>query len=179
MAGGPSATPRGDETAPRAGPGGLGAALRRAWIGYQRRLDEAMAAAGFDDRRFPDGRVLRMCADHGGRTISQIGRELGITRQGAGKVVAGLRDRRYVTVRPSPTDGREKVVTLSARAVDYLAAQRTARRAIERQLQTELGADAVAGLFRMLEALGGDDQPRMSVYLREMRQRGSRRYPED
>src|SRR5882672_11311090 len=74
---------------------GLGPALRRAWLGYQRRLDEAMAAAGFDERRFPDGRVLRMCSGPAGATTSQIGRELGITRQGAGKIVGSLRDRGY------------------------------------------------------------------------------------
>src|ERR1700728_2005300 len=64
----------------------LGPALRRAWIGYQLRLDEAMAAAGFGERRFPDGRVLRLCSNAAGSTISAVGREIGITRQGAAKV---------------------------------------------------------------------------------------------
>jgi hypothetical protein len=63
-------------------------ALRQAWVGYQRRLDEQMATAGFEDRGFPDGLVLRICSRTPGVTISQIGRELGITRQGAAKVVA-------------------------------------------------------------------------------------------
>ena len=85
----------------------LGPALRQAWVGYQRRLDEAMAAAGFDDRGFPDRRVLRMCPIRRD-DVSEIGRELGITRQGAAKVVASLRDRRYVTVTASDTSGREK-----------------------------------------------------------------------
>jgi DNA-binding MarR family transcriptional regulator len=85
----------------------LGPALRRAWVAYQRRLDEAMAAAGFEDRGFPDGRVLRMCRRDAALTISQIGRELGITRQAAGKAVGSMRDRGYVSVDPSPTSGRE------------------------------------------------------------------------
>ena len=55
-----------------------------------------MAETGFGERRFPDGRVLRVCAGEAGSTISAIGRELGITRQGASKVVAELRDRGYV-----------------------------------------------------------------------------------
>src|ERR1700722_3509056 len=84
---------------------GLGPALRRAWIGYQQRLDRAMADAGFDERRFPDGRVLRLCSEPAGSTISNIGRELGITRQGAGKVVSHLDDRGYVSVADSPTSG--------------------------------------------------------------------------
>src|SRR5204863_2676083 len=83
----------------------LGPTLRRAWLGYQRRLDTAMAAAGFDDRRFPDGRVLRMCRDRIETTTSAIGRELDITRQGAAKLVADLHERGYVSIDQSATSG--------------------------------------------------------------------------
>ncbi len=145
----------------------LGGDLRRAWVGYRRRLDAEMAAAGFADRRFPDGRVLRLCSTTSGATISQIGRELGITRQGASKIVASLRDRRYVKLTPSPTDRREKVVELTSRATDFLAAHRKATRRIERQLRAEVGAEGFDGLDRLLRALGGDEQPRMSDYLRQ------------
>ena len=150
-----------------AGPGGqlrLGAALRRAWLGYQQRLDEAMADAGFDDRRFPDGRVLRICSDPAGTTISAIGRQLGITRQGAGKIVAHLRDRGYLEVADSATSGREKTVTVTARAVDYLAAQRSAARSIESQLRTELGPEGWVSLGQLLEALEPEEL-RMRDYL--------------
>jgi DNA-binding MarR family transcriptional regulator len=155
---------------------GLGASLRRAWVGYRRRLDEELAAAGFDDRGFPDGRVLRMCADPAEMTISEIGRRLGITRQGAGKIVVGLQDRNYVTVRASATNGREKIVKLTPRANDYLSAQRKAARTIEHQLRDALGPEVFSGLHRLLEALGGDEQPRMSDYLRKMRGVGGLRY---
>jgi DNA-binding MarR family transcriptional regulator len=146
----------------------LGAALRSAWVGYQRRLDEEMAVAGFPDRRHPDGRVLRLCARTGQLTASQIGRELGITRQGAGKIVTALRDRGYVILQPSATDGRERVVTLTPRARDYLAAQRAAARRIERDLRDRLGPAAFDGLSVLLDALGGQDQPRMRDYLHDV-----------
>ena len=74
-----------DRTSERGGQGGLGPALRRAWVGYQVRVDEEMDRTGFSDRRFPDGRVLRLCSDQAGTTISGIGRELDITRQGAAR----------------------------------------------------------------------------------------------
>ena len=105
---------------------GLGPALRRAWLGYQLRLDAAMAEAGFGERRFPDGRVLRLCSGQAGSTISAIGRELGITRQGASKVVGHLRDRGYVAVADSTTSKREKSVVLTSHGTDYLRAQRAA-----------------------------------------------------
>jgi DNA-binding MarR family transcriptional regulator len=150
----------------REGKVGLGPAVRRAWLGYQRRLDVAMAAAGFEDRSFPDGRVLRMCPESAETTISQIGRQLGITRQGASKIVTSLRDRGYVSVSASATDAREKIVKVAPRAVAYLAAQRRAARTIESQLRTELGRPGFADLYRLLEALGGDEEARVSDYLR-------------
>lgn len=149
-------------------PVALGRALRRAWVGYQRRLDAEMAAAGFPDRRHPDGRVMRLCARSEHVTASQIGRELGITRQGAGKIVAALRERGFVTLTASPDDRREKVLALTSRARDYLAAQRTAARRIEQELHQELGADAFESLAALLDALGGQDQPRMRDYLRSV-----------
>jgi DNA-binding MarR family transcriptional regulator len=136
----------------------LGDALHRAWAGYRRRVDEELAAAGFRDRSSPDGRVLRLCCGATPVTISEIGRELGITRQGASKIVAGLRDRGYVTLSPSPTDGREKIVTLTAHARSYLGARHAAAERIEARLRRELGDQAFDGLHGLLEALGGQSR---------------------
>jgi DNA-binding MarR family transcriptional regulator len=148
---------------------GLGGSLRRAWVGYHRRLDEELAAAGFGDRGFPDGRIMRICSDSAETTISHIGRELGITRQGASKAVASLRDRGYVTLSASAKDGREKIVTLSPRAIDYLAARRSAARGIERQLRADIGAEGFESLYLLLTALGSDQQTRLGDYLRQPR----------
>lgn len=155
---------------------GLGPALRRAWLGYRRRLDEELADSGFADHGFPDGRVLRLCSDPSGRTIAQLGRELGVTRQGAGKIVASLRDRRYVTITASATNGREKAVKTTKRGSDFLTAQRRAARAIERQLRAELGSEPFASLDRLLESLGGGQEMPMSDYLRRRTHPGFRRY---
>jgi DNA-binding MarR family transcriptional regulator len=144
----------------------LGRSLRQAWVGYHRRLDQERAAAGFGDRGFPNGRVLRICAQAGATTIAQIGRELEITRQGAAKLVASLRGRGYVTVEPSATSGREKTVRLTPRAVEYLDAHRKAARRIELQVLTEVGPESFDSLGRLLQALGGEEQPRMLDYLR-------------
>lgn len=156
-----------DDTVDRpAGRGALGPALRRAWVGYRRRLDAELAAAGFGDQRLPDGRVLRICARSVEVTSAQIGRELGITRQGASKIVASLRARGYVALSDSPRDGREKIVTLTPRASAFIAAQRAAVQRIEGQLRSQLGADVFEGAYQLLEALGGTEQPRMSDYLK-------------
>jgi DNA-binding MarR family transcriptional regulator len=158
---------------------GLGGSLRRAWVGYRRRLDEELVAAGFGDRGFPDGRIMRICSDSAEPTISDIGRDLGITRQGASKAVASLCDRGYVTLRASATDGREKIVTLSPRAIDYLAARRRAARGIERELRAEIGAEGFESLYLLLNALGSDEPPRLGDYLREPRNVAGFGRPED
>jgi DNA-binding MarR family transcriptional regulator len=145
---------------------GLGAALRRAWLGYQLRMDRAMSEAGFGERRFPDGRALRVCSGEAGSTISGIGRELGITRQGAGKVVAHLRDRGYVAVADSMTSKREKSVVLTPRGIDYLELQRLAARSIEDELRAELGVAAFSALRALLDALDPGEDVRLRAYLR-------------
>src|SRR5258708_9816256 len=113
-----------------------------------------LAAQGFTDRRFPDRPVLRMCSGPEDTTISQIGRGLGITRQGASKIVAGLSRRGYVTVTASPTNGREKIVRLTGRGVEYRAALRQAAQTIERQLRAEVGAEELESFCRVLNVLG-------------------------
>jgi len=147
-------------------PPGLGASLRNAWIGYQLRLDDAMAEAGFGKRAFPDGRVLRVCSGEAGSTISAIGRELGVTRQGASKVVAHLCDRGYVVAADSTTSKREKSVILTPRGIDYLTHQRAAARAIEDNLRAELGEAVLTALEALLHALDAGEGVRLRAYLR-------------
>ena len=125
-----------------------------------------MDDAGFGDRSFPDGRVLRVCAGGAGSTISAIGRELGITRQGASKVVAELSDRGYVVVADSTTSKREKSVMLTPLGVDYLAHQRVAARAIEDELRAELGDATFTALGSLLAAMDAGDEVRLRAYLR-------------
>lgn len=135
----------------------LGSALRHALAGYRRRMDQELSAAGFPERRFPEGRVLRMCADSASTTISDVGRALKITRQGASKIVAGLRQRGFIEVTPSAVDGREKILTLTPRAAAYLAALRDARDAIEARLRDEIGAGDIDQLIRCLALVAGED----------------------
>jgi DNA-binding MarR family transcriptional regulator len=149
---------------------GLGAALRQAWVGYRRRLDAELAAAGFDDHAIPDGRVLRICSRARDVTISAIGRQLGITRQGAGKIVAGLAQRGYVTLAASATDRREKVVNVTPRAIEYLTARRDARARIERDLRMQIGDETFDSVHLLLKALAGGEQPHVRDYLRERAQ---------
>jgi len=132
----------------------IGPQLVRAWLGYRRRLNERLAAEGFDDQRFPEALVVRLGRAEGGMTVSQLGRELAITRQGASKLVAALALRGYVTLERSPDDGREKVVRATERARARLAAEQRARRALDLEIRRELGDEVVDALGVLAEYLG-------------------------
>ena len=153
-------------------PANLGVVLRRAWVGYRRRLDDELAKAGFGDRGFPDGRVLAICSREPEVTISSVGRELGMTRQGASKLVASLRERGYVTLQPSGSDGREKLVSLTPRAREFLRIQHDAAMRIEDELAAELGTETIAALRGALERIGGEEQPRLRDYVSDSLRRG-------
>jgi DNA-binding MarR family transcriptional regulator len=142
---------------PRAWQGALGNALRRARVSYRRHMDAELAAAGFAERRFPEGRVLAMCSRPGETTISDVGRGLGITRQGASKIVAEMRERGYLAVTLSATDGREKILTLTPRAIEFLTVRRNAADAFEARLRDKIGDDEIEHLFRLLDAVAGDE----------------------
>jgi DNA-binding MarR family transcriptional regulator len=136
----------------------LGMALRRALGGYRRQMDDQLATAGFAGRQFPAGRVLRMCAGPGVTTISDVGRELGITRQGASKIVAALREQGYLSVTPSQDDGREKILTLTPRAIEALLAAYRAAAKIEKRVREEIGDEAMEQFFRVLDVVA-DGEP--------------------
>jgi DNA-binding MarR family transcriptional regulator len=143
---------------PDGGQYALGMALRRALGGYRRQMDDHLAAAGFAGRQFPAGRVLRMCAGPGVTTISDVGRELGITRQGASKIVATMRKQGYLSVTPSQDDGREKILTLTPRAIEALLAAYRAAATIEKRVREEIGDEGMEQFFRVLDVVA-DGEP--------------------
>lgn len=147
----------------------LGPQLARAAVGYRHRIVQRLEAAGFADGRFPDGLILRLCRRGEDVTISQIGRELSMTRQGASKLVAGLSERGYVTVHKSPTDAREKVVRPTARARERLEAARCARLELDAELRARLGDAAISALHQLLAVLAGPESVDLSEIWRAER----------
>jgi DNA-binding MarR family transcriptional regulator len=133
-------------------------------LGYMRFVEALRAALhdqGFDDLGASDGYVVRILAERPIST-SDLAREMAMTKQGAGLVVADLEARRYVTRAPHPVDRRTQLVSLSERGEELLAAARRFHRRYERELGRRVGVDAVRATRRVLTAVvdgDGDGEP--------------------
>jgi len=92
----------------------FGLLLARAFNAYVEHLHYGLAARGFADLRPTFGLTLR--ALHAGpRTLTELARELGVSKQAAAKVVGELEGRSLIEREPSPADGRATLLRLSAR----------------------------------------------------------------
>jgi DNA-binding MarR family transcriptional regulator len=146
----------------------IGILLGVAYQEFVRELRAVHEAAGFGDTGRSDGFVFRSLAVRP-MTVSDLAARLEISKQGAAQIVEDMERRGYVERRPDPGDRRARLVHLSDRGTRALATARRFHRDFERRLVRAYGADAVAGMRAMLEAIAGDEQrvdPRLrALYL--------------
>ena len=147
-------------------PTDIGILLAVAYQEFVRELRAAHEAAGFGDTGRSDGFVFRSLAARP-MTVSDLAARLEISKQGAAQIVEDMERRGYVERRPDPDDGRARLIQLSDRGRRALATAHRFHRDFERRLAARLGAEPVATLRAMLEAIGGDEQ-RVDPRLRAM-----------
>jgi DNA-binding MarR family transcriptional regulator len=134
-------------------------------LGYQgliRELNERMAAAGFEIKA-AYGYVFRTLLKED-LTTTKFGARLGITTQGAAKLVDEMERLGYVEKHPDPDDARVKVLRLAERGHRAVAEARRVHLDFERRLAERYGAEDVAAMRRVLEAMIDDeygDRPRV------------------
>src|SRR5580765_7054246 len=116
----------------------LGVLLALAFQQFVRAMHVDLAGRGYDDLGGSDGFVFRALAEQP-MTVSALAGRLDISKQGAGQIVDDMERRGYVVRRPHPDDARARLVDLSARGRDALAAARTFHRRRETELVDELG----------------------------------------
>lgn len=117
-----------------------------------------IAAEGYGDTRVSYGYVFQHLIP-GPVRVSDLAGRLGMTAQGASKLVIEMERRGYVVRRPDPEDQRNRYVALTERGWGAINAGRTARAAITEELRAVLGEPAaselVSGLQRLAEHTGG------------------------
>ena len=120
-------------------------------------------AAGFSDLRPAHGYVLNAAAEEGGATASEIAVILGMTKQGAAKVIEELVGAGYVERTTRDDDGRAHPVVLTRRGSQALAAAAAIQDELEQEWIAHSSDRDVAALrrvlARVLEAHGADLHP--------------------
>jgi DNA-binding MarR family transcriptional regulator len=117
-----------------------------------------IADDGFGDLRPAHGYVFQHLVP-GPVAISELARRLGMTAQGASKLVIELEGYGYVSRQTDPGDRRSHTASLTERGWAAIEAGRTARAAVTAQLREYLGSPAadalVASLQQLAEQTGG------------------------
>lgn len=124
---------------------------------FVRELRESLATQGLDTQGSSDGYVFRALHERP-MTVSELAGRLQITKQGAGQIVDDMESRGYIERRPDPHDGRARLLHLSPRAEEALAAARRFHQTYERRLTRTLDKETVATTRTLLATMAGPDQ---------------------
>ena len=127
--------------------GDLLALARERWVHEMaRRLD----VLGFDDYRRSDALVLRVL-QRGEVPLGSLSATLGLTRQGARKVVSGLVERGYADVVTSSDDARRRSVELTPKGRAYGDVVVSTLRALHDQVVEGVDTENLAGAYAVLQ----------------------------
>jgi DNA-binding MarR family transcriptional regulator len=99
-------------------------------------------------------------------TTSVLGAQLGMTKQGAAKLVAALEQLGYVERRAHDRDGRAQLLALTARGRDLVRAAGEAQTRIEREWERVVGEEEMRRLRTTLERAIEHEVPEEHVVLR-------------
>lgn len=130
----------------------LPALLRHARHTYGAAMRAALAEGGYDD--IPgNGLYVIGALALGEAPLSQIIRELRVSKQAAGQLVDALVLRGYLERQVDPADRRRLTVTLTERGRAAADTQKAAREAIDAELVARMGAERVLHAREVLAAL--------------------------
>ena len=120
---------------------------RERWI---RAMAQRVSVLGFEDYRRSDPLVLRSLRS-GEVPLGSLTATLGLTRQGARKVVSGLVERGYARVSTSTVDTRRRMVELTPRGREYLAVVVATLRALNDEVVNGVDAAQLDAAYAVLE----------------------------
>jgi len=139
---------------PPVGPPMIGALLRMPLDAVMARMLDGLHADGFGDLNAAHLPVLRWPGPDG-RRPSDLARETRMSRQAINYLLGELERLGYVVRRDDPDDRRSKRVHLTGRGREVVRSVRGTVRAVERELEEELGPDRLGRLRELLQDLNG------------------------
>jgi DNA-binding MarR family transcriptional regulator len=134
----------------------FGILLHVAYERFKQALHAHLSERGFDDLGPSFGVVFRML-DKRESSLREVADQLGITPQGALKVVKDMIEKGYVVRSEHEADARIKPLGLTARGKAAVAEARRFHARFERDLGKRIGAKRTAALRDALEAQVGDE----------------------
>ena len=129
--------------------GDLLALARQSWIGELTGRLETLGCPGY---RRSDAAAIRLLRSSGALPVGRLGAALGVTRQAARKVAAGLELRGYVTTERDVSDARQVNVTLTPAGRDYARAVTTVIEELNREVAARVSPDQLAAADAVLRA---------------------------
>ncbi len=118
----------------------VGALLRAAWKGVRDHIDEAVKAAGYVDITRTHVSLFRHPTLDGMRPSALAG-EMQASKQAVNDLLRDLERQGYIRREVDPTDGRSRLIRLTAKGMKLEDTVRLAARDAERRLERELGPD--------------------------------------
>jgi DNA-binding MarR family transcriptional regulator len=121
-----------------------------------------LAEAGHPDVKPLHGFVFQAIGAHG-TTAVELGARLGVSKQAAGKTIAGLEKQGYVERATDPGDARRKIVRLTAKGIDMLTVSARSFDRIQAEWAEAVGPERLAALQADLRALAPGELFRLDV----------------
>ena len=118
-------------------------------LGFQ--IVEGVVGAGYPQKPKYSAVFAQISPD--GSRLTELARRANMSPQAMGELVDELVDMRYVVRRPDPDDGRAKLIVLTKRGRDAVAAARVTIDGIEKQVTAILGERGHRELRRLLSKL--------------------------
>ena len=118
-------------------------------LGFQ--IVDGVVGAGFPHKPKHSAVFAQISPD--GSRLTELARKAGMTPQSMAELVDELVDMGYVVRRPNPHDGRAKLIVLTERGHDAVAAGRQTIEGLEEHVTDILGARGHRELRRLLSQL--------------------------
>ena len=126
--------------------------LDAAFSEYDAEVVRRLATTDYSDIRPAHGCVFGN-VDPDGTRLTDLADRAHMTKQSVGEVVNDLQQRGYVERVPDPSDGRAKIIRLTARGHEAQALGWKLINDIEREWAARFGTEGIAALRETLEAI--------------------------
>ncbi len=115
-------------------------------------LHEHLRTEGREPLRPAHGYTFRLLTERADVTAVDLADHLGVTKQAASKIATELETWGYLERRPHPTDGRARVLALTAKGADYVRHADELWAQLEDRWAAQIGTDRLDQLHHDLRA---------------------------